>query len=91
MNCTYLLSDVLDFLKDKEMIKGTLDGGKTMQDWESDVVMRIATEIQSNGELDDKTFGLITKMLNGELTDETLNEVSARTEEARPNCANFPN
>ncbi len=53
----------------KEMIKGTLDGGKTMQDWESDVVMRIATEIQSNGELDDKTFGLITKMLNGELTD----------------------
>lgn len=53
----------------KEMIKGTLDGGKTMQDWESDVVMTIATEIQSNGELDDKTFGLITKMLNGELTD----------------------
>ena len=53
----------------QEMIKGTLDGGKTMQDWESDVVMRIATEIQSNGELDDKTFGLITKMLNGELTD----------------------
>lgn len=53
----------------KEMIKGTLDGGKTMQDWESDVVMRIATEIQSNGELNDKTFGLITKMLNGELTD----------------------
>lgn len=53
----------------QEMIKGTLDGGKTMQDWESDVVMKIATEIQSNGELDDKTFGLITKMLNGELTD----------------------
>lgn len=53
----------------QEMIKGTLDGGKTMQDWESDVIMRIATEIQSNGELDDKTFGLITRMLNGELTD----------------------
>lgn len=53
----------------QEMIKGTLDGGKTMQDWESSVVMRIATEIQSNGELDDKTFGLITRMLNGELTD----------------------
>lgn len=53
----------------QEMIKGTLDGGKTMQDWESDVVMRIATEVQSNGELDDKTFDLIARMLNGELTD----------------------
>ena len=29
MNCTYLLSDVLDFLKDKEMIKGTLIGNKS--------------------------------------------------------------
>jgi hypothetical protein len=29
MNCTYLLSDTLEFLKDKEMIKGTLYGNKS--------------------------------------------------------------
>lgn len=53
----------------QEMLKGTLDGGKTMGDWEASVVMKVATEIQDNGELDDKTFGLITKMLNGELSE----------------------
>lgn len=28
MNCTYLLSDTLEFLKDREMIRGTLYGNK---------------------------------------------------------------
>lgn len=53
----------------KELLKGSLDGGKNLKDYERRVIMKVATEIQSNGELDDKTFGLISKMLNGEMTE----------------------
>lgn len=53
----------------QQMLKGSFDGGRTLEDWEADVIMKIATEVQDNGELDDKTFGLISKMLNGEMTE----------------------
>lgn len=53
----------------KAMIEGSLDGGETLKDYERRLIMKVSTIIQSQGELDDKTFNLITKMLNGQLTD----------------------
>lgn len=53
----------------QQILKGSFDGGKTLGKWQVPTIMEIATEIQSNGELDNKTFGLISKMLNGEMTE----------------------
>lgn len=53
----------------KAMIEGSLDGGETLKDYERRLIMKVSTVIQSQGELDDKTFALITKMLNGQLTE----------------------
>ena len=53
----------------KQMLKGAFDGGDSLSEFEGSAVMKIATEIQSNGELDDETFGLIAKMFNGEMTE----------------------
>lgn len=53
----------------EEMLKGSFDGGKTLKDYESRLIMKVSTEIQSSGELNDESFGLISKMLNGELSE----------------------
>lgn len=53
----------------QRIITGSFDGGDKLKDWELPVIMTLATQIQSNGEFDNGTFSLITKMLNGTMTE----------------------
>lgn len=53
-------------------LSGALDGGSKMSTDELQAFMKISTIISSQGELDNNTFALVTKMLNGELSQEEI-------------------
>ena len=53
----------------RQLIAGTLDGQDTMSEAESNLNMLLTTYITENGEVDEETWSLIQKAINGELTE----------------------
>ena len=53
----------------RQLIAGTLDGQDTMSEAESNLNMLLTTYITENGEIDEETWSLVQKAMNGELTE----------------------